>query len=48
MVSSTGKVNKYEYLKGEEILSSSQSQTLEKTKFTYFLFGKTILQSNGR
>ena len=32
---SSGKINKYEYLAGEEILPSNQRQITEKTMFTY-------------
>ena len=32
---SSGKVNKYEYLTGEEILPSHQQQIIEQAKFTY-------------
>ena len=30
---SSGKINKYEYLAGEEILSSNQRQIIEQAKF---------------
>ena len=33
--SSSGKIDKYEYLTGEEILSSNQQQIIEQAKFTY-------------
>ena len=39
---SSGKSNKYEYLTGEEILSSNQRQTLEQPKLTYSLLGKAF------
>ena len=39
-VLSSGEINKYEYLKGEEILPSNQKQILEQTKFTYSPLGK--------
>ena len=32
---SSGKIDKYEYLTGEEILPSNQQQIIEKAKFTY-------------
>ena len=35
---SSKKVNKYEYLTGEEILSSNQKEMIEQAKFTYFFF----------
>ena len=34
-VLSSGKVRKYEYLTGEDILPSNQQQTIEQAKFTY-------------
>ena len=39
---SSGKINKYEYLKGEEIFPSIQNQTIEHAKFTYSLLGKAF------
>ena len=39
---STGKLDKYEYLTGQEILPSNQQQILEQTKFTYSLLGKAF------
>ena len=39
---SSGKIDTYEYLTGEEILSSNQQQILEQAKFTYFLLGKAF------
>ena len=33
-VLSSGKINKYEYLKGEEILRFNQKQVIEQAKFT--------------
>ena len=32
---SSGKIDKYEYLTGENILPSNQQQIIEQTKFTY-------------
>ena len=32
---SSGKIDKYEYLTGEEILTSNQQQIIEQAKFTY-------------
>ena len=32
---SSGKINKYEYPTGEEILPSTQNQIIEQAKFTY-------------
>ena len=37
---SSGKIDKYEYLTGEEILPSNQQQTIEQAKFTYSPLGK--------
>ena len=40
---SSGKIDKFEYVTGEEILSSSnQIQILEQAKFTYSPLGKTF------
>ena len=39
---SSGKIDKYEYLNGEEILPSNQQQILEQTKFTYSPLGKSF------
>ena len=39
---SSGKINKYEYLTGEEILPSYQKQIIEQPKFAYSLLGKTF------
>ena len=32
---SSGKIDKYEHLTGEEVLPSNQKQIIEKAKFTY-------------
>ena len=32
---SSGKIDKYEYITGEEILTSNQQQIIEQAKFTY-------------
>ena len=32
---SSGKIDKYEYLTGEEVLPSDQSRIIEQIKFTY-------------
>ena len=37
---SSGKIHKYEYLTGEDILPSNQQQIIEKAKFTYSPLGK--------
>ena len=39
---SSGKIDKYEYLTGEEILRSSQKQIIEQTKFTCCTLGKSF------
>ena len=39
---SSGKIDKYEYLTGEEILPSNQQQIIEQPKFTYSLLGKAF------
>ena len=35
----SGKLHKYEYLNGEDILPSNQQQIIEQTKFTYSPLG---------
>ena len=40
--SSSGKVHKYEYLTGQDILPSNQQQMIEQAKFTYSPLGKTF------
>ena len=37
---SSGKIGKYEYLTGEEILPSDQQQIIQQAKFTYSPLGK--------
>ena len=39
---SSGKIDKYEYLTGEEILPSNQQQIIQQAKFTYSLLGKAF------
>ena len=39
---SSGKIGKYEYLTGEEILPSNQKQIIEQAKFTYSPLGKVF------
>ena len=39
---SSGKLDKYEYLTGEEILPSNQQQIIQQAKFTYFPLGKAL------
>ena len=37
-----GKIDKYEYLTGEEILPSDQSRIIEQEKFKYSSIGKAL------
>ena len=39
---SSGKIDKYEYLTGEEILTSNQQRIIEQAKFTYSPLGKAF------
>ena len=39
---SSGKLDKYEHLTGEEILPSNQQQIIQQAKFTYSPLGKGI------
>ena len=39
---SSGKIDKYEYLTGEEILPSNQQQTIQQAKFNYSPLGKAF------
>ena len=39
---SSGKIHKYKYLTGEDILPSNQQQIIEQTKFTYSPLGKAF------
>ena len=39
---SSGKIDKYEYLTGEEILPFNQQQIIEQAKFTYSPLGKAF------
>ena len=38
----SGKIHKYEYLTGEDILPSNPQQIIEQTKFTYSPLGKAF------
>ena len=42
---SSGKVDKYEYLTGEEILPPDQRRAIEQAKFTYSNLGKAFEQT---
>ena len=39
---SSEKIDKYEYLTGEEILPSDQKRVIEEAKFTYSPLGKAL------
>ena len=39
---SSGKIHKYEYLTGEDILPSNQQQVIEQARFTYSPLGKAF------
>ena len=39
---SSGKIHKYQYLTGEDILPSNQQQIIEQTRFTYSPLGKAF------
>ena len=39
---SSGKIHKYEYLTGEDILPSNQQQIIEQTKFNYYPLGRAF------
>ena len=39
---SSGKINKHEYLTGEDMLLSNQQQIIEQARFTYSPFGKAF------
>ena len=39
---SSGKIHKYKYLTGEDILPSNQQQIIEQTKFTYSPLGEAF------
>ena len=43
---SSGKIDNYEYLIGEEILPSNQQQIIEQAKFTYSPLGKVFEKIN--
>ena len=38
----SGKIDKYKYLTGEEILPSNRRQKIEQAKFSYSLLGKAL------
>ena len=39
---SSGKIQKYEYLTGKDILPSNQQQIIEQARFTYSPLGKAF------
>ena len=39
---SSGKIDKYEYLTGKEVLPSNQQQIIEQAKFTFSLLGTAL------
>ena len=43
---SSGRIDKYKYLTGEEILPSTQQQIIEQAKFTYSRLGKAFSKRN--
>ena len=45
---SSRKIDKYEYLAGEELLPSNQKQTIKEVKFLYSPFGKFLKKKQKR
>ena len=45
---SSGKIDKYEYLTGEEILPSNQRQVIEPARLTYSPLGKAFEKQTER
>ena len=43
---SSGKIDKYQYFTGKEILTSDEQQIREKAKFSYSPLGKTFKKQN--
>ena len=41
---SSGKIDKYEYLTGEEILTTDQSRVIEQAKFPYSPLGRAFIK----
>ena len=41
-VLSSGKIDKYEYLTGEELLPADQNRVIEEAKFTYSPLGRAF------
>ena len=44
----SGRIDKYEYLIGEEILSSNQTQIIEQAKFTYSTLETAFEKETGK
>ena len=44
----SGKIDKYEYLIGEEILPSNQTQIIEQAKFTYSTLETAFEKETGK
>ena len=44
--SSSGEIDKFEYLTGEEVLPSNQRQIIEQAKFLYSLLWKLFWKTN--
>ena len=47
-VLSSKKIDKYEYLTGEEILPPDQKRVIEKAKFTYYSVGRAFEKQTKR
>ena len=45
---SSGKIDKYEYLKGEETVPSNQRQTIKQAQSVNFLLGKLLKNKEKR
>ena len=43
---SSGRIDKYEYVTGEEILPSNQKQIIEQAKFTYSPLGENFWKTS--
>ena len=42
LTTSSGKIDRYEYLTSDEILPFNQNQVIEQAKFTYYFLGKVF------
>ena len=45
---SSGEIDKYEYLIGEEIIPSDQTRVIEQVKFTYSPLGKSLEKNKNK